>query len=96
MVADLPPSYHASEDIHEQSDIDEMSLEADVGYIANPDLIVPRDIKILKSIPPRMPPVLGVSRLTRTFSSNAEVLGPTSIGQHADTQRGIPPSPASA
>jgi len=39
MLTQFPPSYHAGEDIHEQSDIDEASVEPDVGNITDPDLI---------------------------------------------------------
>ena len=50
MLADLPPSYHATEDIHEHSDINEASFEANVGYIANPALILATDIKCFEAI----------------------------------------------
>ena len=40
-----PRSDHASEDIHEQSDINEASFEADVGDIAHSDLIGTTDLK---------------------------------------------------
>ena len=40
MLTQMPvSSNHASEDIHEKRDIDEASFQADVGNIANPDLI---------------------------------------------------------
>ena len=52
MVADLPSSDHSGEDVHEQSDIDEASLETDVGNIGHPDLILSRDLKGLNSIDP--------------------------------------------
>ena len=45
MLTEIPGSNHAREDIHEQSDIDEASVEADVGDIADPDLIATTDIK---------------------------------------------------
>ena len=45
MLTQFPASNHTSEDIHEQSDIDEASVEADVGNIADPDLIALTDIK---------------------------------------------------
>lgn len=54
MPTHLPSSYHTREDIHEQSDIDEAPLEADVGDIAYPDLILSRDLKGLYSIDPRL------------------------------------------
>ena len=63
------------EDVHEHSDIDETSLESDVGNIAHPDLIASTHLKGLQVIDPRTQTVSGVSRLTRTFDSNREVLG---------------------
>ena len=42
MLTDMPPSDHTSEDIHEHSNIDEVSLETDVGDIVHPDLIALR------------------------------------------------------
>ena len=39
METDLPSSDHSGEDVHEHSDIDETSLESDVGNIAYPNLI---------------------------------------------------------
>ena len=40
----------SGEDVHEHSDIDETSLETDVGNIADPNLILSRDLKVLNSI----------------------------------------------
>lgn len=45
MLTEFPPFYHATEDIHEYSDINETSFDSDIGDIANPDLILMRDIK---------------------------------------------------
>ena len=50
MLTEVPPAYHSGEDIHEQSDIDETSLETDVGNIAYPDLIGSTDFKTLNAI----------------------------------------------
>ena len=74
MLADLPPSDHASEDIHGHCDIDEASLESDICYIANPDLIVSADIKVLKSIDPGLWASKGSRGLTDTFDGNREIL----------------------
>ena len=52
MWTDLPSSDHSGEDVHEQSDIDETSLETDVGNIAHSDLILLIDLKGLNSIDP--------------------------------------------
>ncbi|MDE0316701.1 MAG: hypothetical protein OXM61_17585 [Candidatus Poribacteria bacterium] len=46
----MPPPDHASEDIHEQTNIDEVSFETDIGNIAYPDLITSGDIKVFKAI----------------------------------------------
>ena len=42
---DLSASYHSREDIHEHSDINEMSFQTDVGNITDPDLIASVDVK---------------------------------------------------
>ena len=73
MLTQFPPSNPAREDIHEQSDIDEALLEADVGNITHPDLIAATDFKGLQAIPPRLHIVSGPGRLTRTFDGNAKV-----------------------
>ena len=54
MLAQLPPSYRTCEAIHEQRDRDETSLGTDVRDIADPDLILSRDLKGLQSIDPRV------------------------------------------
>ena len=53
MRTDLPSSDHSGEDVHEHSDIDETSLETDVGNTADPDLILMRDLKGFEQIAPR-------------------------------------------
>ena len=75
MLADMPASDHAREDIHKQSNIDEVSFETDVGNIAHPDLITSEDVKVFKVIAPRMSIVNGVHGLTDTFNGNREVGG---------------------
>ena len=45
MPAQMLSSDHASENIHEQQNIDKVSFETDIGPIANPDLIASRDLK---------------------------------------------------
>ena len=79
VLTQFPPSNHARanharEDIHEQSDINEAVLEADVGDIAHPDLIASTDVKRLQAILPRLRTVNGVGRLTRTLDGNRQVL----------------------
>ena len=74
MVADLPSSDHSGEDVHEQSDIDEASLETDVGDIAHPDLIRSRDLKTLNSIDPVVFSVKGSRGLTDPFHRYREIL----------------------
>ncbi len=39
VLTQMPPSDHTREDIHEQTHIDEVRLETNVGNIADPDLI---------------------------------------------------------
>ena len=75
MVADLPGSYHATEHIHKDSDIDEASFESDVGYIANPDLIAARDVKCFDSIHPELCAVKRSRGLTgNPFHRNREII----------------------
>ena len=97
MLTEFPPSYHSGEDIHEQSDINEASFEADVGYIANPDLIPATDVKHFESIQIGLRTVKRYRGLTGTpFHRYREILFFSSIGQRGDTQRCIPHSPAIA
>ena len=74
MRTDLPSSDHSGEDVHEHSDIDETSLEADVGDIAHPDLILSRDLKGLNSIDPRVSTFKGSRSLTDAFHRYTEML----------------------
>ena len=74
MWTEVSPSNHAGEDIHEQRDIDEAVLEADIGDVAHPDLIASTDFKRFEVVPPRLRSVSGVGRLTRTFDANRQVL----------------------
>ena len=67
MWTDLPSSYHSGEDIHQQSDIDEASVESDVGNIADPDLIRSTDLKTLNSIDPVVFTFKGSRSLTDPF-----------------------------
>ena len=57
----------------EQRNIDEVSFETDVGNIAYPDLIAPRDLKGLKAIHPGTQTVNGCRGLTDTFDTNRQV-----------------------
>ena len=50
MLADLPRSDHARENIHEQRNIDEASLETHVSNICHSDLILMRDLKVFKQV----------------------------------------------
>ena len=74
MSTDLPSLDHSCEDVHEQSDIDEASLETDVGNIGHPDLILSRDLKGLNSIDPRVLTFKGSRGLTDTFHRYREIL----------------------
>ena len=74
MLTEIPSSYHAREDIHEQSEVDEAVLEADVGDIAHPDLIASTDFKVFEAVPPGLRPLSGVGRLTRAFHRYRQVL----------------------
>ena len=53
MLTDLPRSDHPSENIHEQADIDETSIETNIGNIAHPDLILTRNLKVFEAVAPR-------------------------------------------
>ena len=65
-VADLPPSDHASENIHKHRNIHEAFLEVNVDNIVHSDLIASRDLKVLKTIDPRMQTVKQCRGLTAT------------------------------
>ena len=73
MWTEFPPSNPAREDMHEQSDIDEASVEMDVGYIANPDPIALSDVKGLQLVPPGLQTLTGMGRLTDTSDEDREV-----------------------
>ena len=45
LMTDLPSFDDSGENIHEQADIDETSLETNIGNICHPDLILMRDFK---------------------------------------------------
>lgn len=71
----LPLLYHASENIHEHSDIDAMSFQTDVGNITDPDLIASRDVEIINPIAPLMPPFKRLRRSeTSTFDGNCKII----------------------
>ena len=42
----------SGENIHEQADIDETSIETNIGNIAHPDLILMRDLKGFEQVAP--------------------------------------------
>ena len=73
MLTQMPSSYHASEDIHEQTNIDEVSFESNISDIANPDVIASGDLKGLKSVDPGTHPLKRLRGLTDTFDGNREV-----------------------
>ena len=79
LLTEFPPSDHAGEDIHEEREIDEVSLESDVSNIAHPDLIASIDLKGLQVIDPRTHTVSGVSHLRRAFDCDTGVLEPLYI-----------------
>ena len=53
VLTDLPRSNHPSENIDEQADIDETSIETNIGNISHPDLILTRDLKVFEAVAPR-------------------------------------------
>ena len=75
MLTQMPSSYHSSEDIHKQTNIDEVSSKPNVSNVANPDLIASRDLKVLKSVAPGTHPLKRFRGLTDTFDGNREVGG---------------------
>ena len=75
MFTEFPSAYHSGEDIHQQSDRDEASLETAVRPIRNPDLIASRDLKGFEAIDPRLPTFTRSRDLTRPLDGNREVLG---------------------
>ena len=73
MLRDLPASDHARKNVHEHANIDEASLEPDVGNITDPDLIASADVKVLNSIAPGVWGFKGSRGLTDPFNGNREV-----------------------
>ena len=73
MLADLPASDHASKNIHEQRNIDEASVEPDVGNITDPDLIASADVKGLNPIAPGVGCFKGSRSAADPFDGNREV-----------------------
>lgn len=67
MLTDVSSSDHAHEDIHKKTNIDEVSLETDIGNITHPDLITSGDLKVFKAITPVMYTFNGVRGLTGTL-----------------------------
>ena len=52
VLADLPGFDDSGENIDEQADIDETSIETNIGNIAHPDLILMRDLKGFEQVAP--------------------------------------------
>ena len=73
MLRDLPASDHASKNIHEDTNIDEATLEPDVGNITDPDLIASADVKVLNPIAPGVWCFKGSRGSTDPFDGNREV-----------------------
>ena len=73
MRTQLPRPYHASENIHEECEIDEALLELDVGNISHPDLIGSTDFKLLNSVDPRGLSFKGSRGLTDAFHRYREI-----------------------
>ena len=63
----MPSSDQPSENIHEQAEIDEASLETNIGNISHPDLILTRDFKVFETVAPGGIPLKRFCRLTRTL-----------------------------
>ena len=56
VLTELPRSDHSGENIHEEADIDETSVETHIGNIGDPDLILMRDLKGFEHVAPRFIP----------------------------------------
>ena len=52
VLTDMPSSDEPSENIHEQAEINEASLETNIGNICHPDLILTTDLKGFKTVGP--------------------------------------------
>lgn len=57
VLPQMPRFGDSGENIHQQADIDETSIESDVGNIADPDLILMRDLKVFEQVAPRFIPL---------------------------------------
>ena len=73
MLADLPASDHAGKNIHEDTNIDEAALEANVRNITDPNLIASTDVKGLNPIAPGVWCLKGSRGSTDPFDRNREV-----------------------
>ena len=74
MLTQMPRSNHASENIHEQSDIDEASVETNLGNISHPDLILMRDLKVFEPVAPRFIPLKRSCCSTRTLDADQQII----------------------
>ena len=70
VLTDLPSLDNSSENIHEQADIDETSIETNIGNICHPDLILTRELKVFEPVDPRFFTLKRFYRLTRTLDSD--------------------------
>ena len=74
VLTDLPRFDDSGENIHEQADIDETSLESDVCNIRHPDLILMRYLKGFEQVGPGFLPLKRFCGLTRTLDGDQEII----------------------
>ena len=74
VLTDIPSFDQSCENIHEQAEINEASLETNIGNICHPDLILTRDLKVFETVAPGFIPLKRFRCLTRTLDGNQEII----------------------
>jgi|GEM_PF-1490341 len=75
LLTQMPRPYHTREGIHEQSDRDEVSFQAHISDIADPDLVASGDFKGLKSVDIGTLSLKRCRGLTDTFDGHRKIRG---------------------
>ena len=98
VLTDLPGFDHSGENIHEQADIDETSIETNIGNIGHPDLILTRDFeRFSRRLLQGFITLKRFCGLTRTLDADPEVtISFINRATRLRTQRCIPDAVATA
>ena len=74
VLTEVPRFDHSGENIHQQAEIDETSIETHIGNIADPDLIRMRDLNVFEQVAPRFIPLKRSCCSTRTLDADQEMI----------------------